>query len=98
MPKDDRYPRLLDDAYYYIFTKYVADFGNDQVGVRDSITEILIDLGFDPKSLKDRKWALNKFRKANPSYYDPDDKKKVDVSKNITIISLFNLPFLQPIR
>ncbi len=97
MPKNDRYPRRLDDAYYYIFTKYVADFGNDKAGVKDAITEILIDLGLDPKSLDDRKWAVEKFRKANPNYYNATDKKKVDVNKNTTNISLSNPPFRPPI-
>ena len=96
MPKKT-YPRTLDEGYYYTFAKYVADFGHDKAGVRDALTDILIDLGLDPKSLEDRKWAREKFRVANPSYYDPNDKKKVDVSKNTTIISSFNPPFLQAI-
>jgi hypothetical protein len=76
MSKKSRYPRTVDEGYYYTFAKYVADFGHDKAGVRDALTDILIDLGLDPKSLEDRKWAREKFRVANPSYYDPDDKKK----------------------
>ena len=92
-----KYPRTVDEAYYYIFTKYVAEFGKDQTGVTEAITEILIDLGLDPKSLEDRKWAVGKFRVANPNYYNPDDKKKVDVNKNTTIILLSSPPFRPPI-
>lgn len=97
MAKKGKYPRMLDKAYYYIFAKYVADFGQDKVGVKDAITEILIDLGFDPKSLDDRKWAVEKFRVANPNYYDPDNKKKADANKNTTTILSHNLLFLLPI-
>ena len=75
MPKD-RYPHTLEDAYYYMFAGYVAKFGKDKIGVRDAITTILIDLKLDPSSREDRKWAANKFRVANPNYYDPDNKKK----------------------
>ena len=69
-----RYPRALDDAFFYMFAGYVSKFGKDKIGMRDTITQILIDLGLDPSSPVDRKWASNKFRIANPNNYDPDDK------------------------
>lgn len=96
MPKD-RYPHTLEDAYYYMFAGYVAKFGKDKIGVRDAITTILIDLKLDPSSREDRKWAANKFRVANPNYYDPDNKKKADVNKNTTTTFLYKTRFLPPI-
>ena len=73
MPKNNnRYPHTLEDAHCYIFIGYIAQFGADKIGVRDAITQILIDLDLDPKSRDDRKWAVNKFRKANPNNHDPE--------------------------
>ena len=53
----------------------LLNLGIDQTGIRDAITEILLDLGMDPKSREDRRWAVNKFRKANPNLYSVDTKK-----------------------
>ena len=96
MPKKT-YPHTLDDGYYYAFAGYVADVGKDIAGIRDAITAVLLDLELDPSSREDRKWAVNKFRRANPNFYDPDSKKKQDVRKNTMIITLFVPPSLLPI-
>ena len=90
MPKNDRYPRTLDIGYYYAFAGYVADLGRDLIGIRDAVTAILLDLELDPSSKEDRKWAVNKFRVANPNYYDLENKKKqTNASSNTTITTLF---------
>ena len=90
MPKNDRHPKTLDSGYLYAFAGYVADFGRDIAGIRDAITAILLDLELDPSLREDRRWAVNKFRAANPNYYDPNDKKKrTSVSNNTMIIILF---------
>ena len=81
MPKNDRYPRTLDVGYLYAFAGYVADLGRDLMGIGHAITAILLDLELDPSSKADRKWAINKFRVANPNYYDPDNKKKTNKCK-----------------
>ena len=98
MPKNNRYPSPVDPGYYYAFAGYVADLGRDLIGIRDAVTAILLDLELDPSSKEDRKWAVNKFRVANPNYYDPDNKKKqTSVNKNTTIITLF-VPLLIPLN
>ena len=90
MPKNDRYPSPVDPGYYYAFAGYAADLGRDLIGIRDAITAILLDLELDPSSREDRRWAVNKFRVANPNYYDPDNKKKqTNASNNTMIITLF---------
>ena len=89
MPKKT-YPHTLDTGYCYAFSGYVADLGRDVAGIRDAITAILLDLELDPSSREDRRWAVNKFRVANPNYYDPDNKKKqTSVNSNTMIITLF---------